>query len=112
MKFTALLSMFGLINAQQEFLREVTDSKEEFFTKKNRFGNYEVNIDTNIDDLIFSKDIILGAVNEKYWFDYEQQTMHLQDLTKYFKHEKEFRQPKDVEPVCHTHNQVNPDPDA
>ena len=76
------------------------------------FGNYEVNIDSNIDDLIFSKEVILGAVNEKYWFDYEQQTMHLQDLTKYFKHEKEFRQPKDVEPVCHTHNQVNPDPDA
>jgi hypothetical protein len=60
-------------------LKEVTDSpkESEFFTQKNRFGNYEVNISEDIDKLIFSKDIIVGALNSGYYFDYEQQTMHL-----------------------------------
>ena len=53
----------------------------------NRFGNFERMIK---DDLTgFEKEILLKTNNHLY-FDYNQQKMHLEELTSFYKGEKKF----------------------
>lgn len=65
------------------------------------------------DNGIFEKLIELGGNSNHYYFDYEQQAKHLEDMTKYIKGEKAFKQPgKGNDDTCHSlRNQTAPTPD-
>ena len=103
--------MVGLVTAQQEFLKEETDSSWESVIT-NRFGNFERMIKDDI--MGFEKEILLKSNNHLY-FDYQQQKMHLDELTSFYKGEKKFTHPKDlrgIEESCHTWRSGPKDPDA
>jgi hypothetical protein len=114
MKFLQLIA--ASVSAQQ-VLREVTDSEALFGLKsapvKNRFGNFETVKMHDEENGIFEKLIELGGDSNHYYFDYEQQSKHLEDLTKYIKGEKAFKQPgRGNNDTCHSlRNNTAPTPD-
>jgi hypothetical protein len=63
---------------------------------KNRFGNHVLTTLHDLENSMFEKEITLGGDNNHYYFDYEQQTKHLTDLTSVIKGEKEFKSPLDI----------------
>jgi len=79
---------------------------------KNRFGNVETIMSTDPETYVLEKLIQLGGDSNHYYFDYEQQTNHLNEMTSFLKGEKEFKQPGDVEQNCHTYRKSSVSPDA
>ena len=81
-----------------EKVEELADSTyERFFgpvnlyeSYVNRFGNKETILMHNEKDKVFHK-LIEVQKNPHYYFDYKQQTRHLEDLTSYLKKEKVFK---------------------
>lgn len=91
-------------------MKEVSDAKPA--QNKNRFGNVETVLSTDPDTYVMEKLIELGGDSNHLYFDYEQQSNHLQEMTSFLKGEKDFKQVGDVAPNCHTYRSNFTDPDA
>ena len=76
----------------------------------NRFGNKETVLLHDTESFQFHKHIDVQK-NPHYYFDYKQQTRHLNDLTAYLKKDKVFGQQAEF-PTCHTNRTTNTDPDS
>jgi hypothetical protein len=106
--FKIAASLIAVALGQQEFLKEISDLPTNNVVK-NRFGAIEKVI--RDDSELFFKEVWLKE-NNHYYFDYEQQAMHLEEMTRYLKGEKLFKSPKDTDLSCHTWRGGPPNPDA
>uniref|UniRef100_A0A7S3IGQ5 Uncharacterized protein n=1 Tax=Strombidium inclinatum TaxID=197538 RepID=A0A7S3IGQ5_9SPIT len=106
---TALALLMGATTAQQT-INGYHD--EELSVNRNRFGNVEEVIDHDKEAGYFEKIVHLEGSNSQYYFDYRQQAQHLEEMTKFLKGEREFKQPDDVPPTCHSNRTGPPNPDA
>ena len=113
MKLLGLVSTLALqANAQTMFGSAESKIDQEIKAVKNRFGNIETVLLNDTENFVSHKLIELGGDSNHYYFDYEQQANHLNDLTSYFKGEKTFKQPEDQQDyTCHSmRNGTGPDP--
>lgn len=101
---STIVGLFLTANASQ--LLEISDAVPQretpvlFQETKNRFGNKVMHTKHDLVAGQFEKQITLGGDSNHYYFDYEQQAAHLNDLTKALKGEKKFGSPE-LEHNCH-----------